>query len=290
MKFSIIIPTYKNFNYLKLAIKSIKKNSKFNNEIIIHINGNDFKTEAYLKNQKIKYTKSSKNIGLCSGVNEASKISTTKFIVYAHDDMYFLPKWDNYLDKEINKLNSKLFYFSSTQISSISNNNLNNVSNHIHYNAGDNINNFNENKLLKNFEKLKFYDLQGSHWAPHIIHKDIWNRIGGFSKEFDPGFGSDPDLNMKLWKIGVRVFKGVNKSRIYHFGSLTTRKNKKIIRNNGGRTFLLKWGITINFFTKFYLLRGEKYSGSLKEPKITISYLYNYIKCKIEYLYKIYGK
>ena len=25
MKFSIIIPTYKNFNYLKLAIKSIKK-------------------------------------------------------------------------------------------------------------------------------------------------------------------------------------------------------------------------------------------------------------------------
>ena len=49
MKFSIIIPTYKNFNYLKLAIKSIKKNSKFNNEIIIHINGNDFKTEAYLK-------------------------------------------------------------------------------------------------------------------------------------------------------------------------------------------------------------------------------------------------
>ena len=74
MKFSIIIPTYKNFNYLKLAIKSIKKNSKFNNEIIIHINGNDFKTEAYLKKKKIKYTKSSKNIGFLNGVNKEKYI------------------------------------------------------------------------------------------------------------------------------------------------------------------------------------------------------------------------
>ena len=48
MKFSIIIPTFKNFNYLILAIKSIKKNYSFKNDIIIHINGNDFKTENYL--------------------------------------------------------------------------------------------------------------------------------------------------------------------------------------------------------------------------------------------------
>ena len=46
----------------------------------------------------------------------------------------------------------------------------------------------------------------------------------GFSEEFNPGFGSDPDLNMKLWKYGVRIFKGISKSRVYHFGSLTARK------------------------------------------------------------------
>ena len=26
----------------------------------------------------------------------------------------------------------------------------------------------------------------------------MWNKIGGFSEEFFPGTGSDPDLNMKL--------------------------------------------------------------------------------------------
>ena len=54
-----------------------------------------------------------------------------------------------------------------------------------------------------NYQKLPFYNLQGSHWAPHIIHKELWEKIGGFSEEFDPGFGSDPDLNMKLmeWKV-----------------------------------------------------------------------------------------
>ena len=36
--------------------------------------------------------------------------------------------------------------------------------------------------------------------GPHLIHKEIWDRVGGFSEEFYPGTGSDPDLNMKLWK------------------------------------------------------------------------------------------
>ena len=36
--FSIIVPTYNNIEYLKILISSIKKNSKFNHEIIVHVN------------------------------------------------------------------------------------------------------------------------------------------------------------------------------------------------------------------------------------------------------------
>ena len=35
---SIVIPTYNNIDYLKLCLKSLKKNSFFEDEIIIHIN------------------------------------------------------------------------------------------------------------------------------------------------------------------------------------------------------------------------------------------------------------
>ena len=139
--------------------------------------------------------------------------------------------------------------------------------------------------MLENYSNLKFYNLQGSHWAPHIVHKDIWKKVGGFSEEFSPGLGSDPDFNMKLWKIGVRLFKGINLSRTYHFGSLTTRKKKNIFKNNGNKTFLVKWGITIDFFTKYYLKRGEIYKSPLKDFKISYQNIFYYMICKIKYIY-----
>ena len=57
MQFSIIVPTFKNHKYLKTSINSIKKNSKFIHEIIVHINGDDIETERYLCDADIKYTK-----------------------------------------------------------------------------------------------------------------------------------------------------------------------------------------------------------------------------------------
>ena len=153
MLFSILIPTYNNFNYLKLAIKSIKKNSKGNHEIIVHVNCPDKKTEAYLLNNKIKYTKSSENVGLCKSVNTAFTMATKKYIVYGHDDMYYLPDWDVELINEIKSINHNKFFLSSTQLSGINKNK--SKINHIFFNAGHNIFDFNEKKLLQNFKKKK---------------------------------------------------------------------------------------------------------------------------------------
>ena len=38
MKFSIIVPSYNNIEYLKLFLKSIKTNSNFKHQIVIHVN------------------------------------------------------------------------------------------------------------------------------------------------------------------------------------------------------------------------------------------------------------
>ena len=152
------------------------------------------------------------------------------------------------------------------------------------FDCGEKIEDFNEEKLLENYMSFKFNDLQGSHWAPHLIPRDLWKRVGGFSEEYNPGFASDPDLNMKLWMEGNRIFKSVSNSRIYHFGSVTTRKNKKIIRNEGKKTFLLKWKLTVEFFTKHYLRRGKIYDGPLVSPKINLTYLIDYIISKTKYI------
>ena len=113
-------------------------------------------------------------------------------------------------------------------------------------------------KIFKEYSKNNYYDFQGSTWAPHLIHKEIWNDIGGFSEEFYPGTGSDPDLNMKLWNKGVRIFKGINDFKVYHFGSIVTRryKNHPTIKtesgSRGAKIFLLKWGLSINFLKNLY--------------------------------------
>ena len=157
--------------------------------------------------------------------------------------------------------------------------------------CGNNLNNFNEEKLLQNYKKINFYDFQGSTWAPHLIHKSTWNKIGGFSVEYFPGTGSDPDLNKKLWDIGVRIFKGLQHFKVYHFGSIVTRQKEKNFYtvtesgSRGSKLFLLKWGFSIKFFKKYYLKSNEKYKGPLTFPKKSFNYLFDLIICKLYLFY-----
>ena len=218
---SIIIPTYNNKDYLKLCINSLKKNSYYDNEILVHVNEGNDGTVEYLKEKKIYFTFSKTNIGLCSGCNLISKNSNFDYILYSHDDMYFLPDWDLVLMNKVRELKTDKFYLSSIMINGDPK-----LTGHLNLNAGDKIENFNENFLLDNYENLNHDDFQGSTWAPHLIHKKLWNKVGGFSEEFSPGAGSDPDLNMKLWNQGVRIFQCLGKSKVYHFGSVTIRKKK----------------------------------------------------------------
>ena len=46
--FSILIPTFNNLDYLKICIQSLRKNSKFNHQIIPHVNVGDDGTLKYL--------------------------------------------------------------------------------------------------------------------------------------------------------------------------------------------------------------------------------------------------
>jgi len=285
--FSIIIPTLNNIDYLKLCISSIKKNSKYNHEIIVHVNiGNDG-TLDYIKSENIKFTYTDYNAGICEGVNKASKISTTNFLLYSHDDFYFCPGWDLVLKNELDSLNTELFYLSGTMIQN----------GHVKLDCGNDLNTFDEKKLLENYNNIKFYDFQGSTWAPHLIHKNTWNKVGGFSEEYFPGTGSDPDLNKKLWDIGVRIFKGLQHSKVYHFGSIVTRQKEKKFNtltetgSKGSKIFLLKWGFSIKFFKKHFLKSNKIYNSPLDEPKKDLKYFYDLIICKINLFFlKIFFK
>jgi glycosyltransferase involved in cell wall biosynthesis len=278
MKVSIIVPTFNNIQYLKFFLLSIKNNSKYNHEIILHINDGSDGTLNFAKENKILHTYSSKNIGLCSSLNKASELASTNYILYSHDDMFFCKNWDLYLENEVNKYSNNFYYLTGTNVSI--NTGL------INFNCGSSPVNFDEDKFNSFCLNDESPDLQGSHWAPHLIHKELWTKIGGLSEEFNPGDGSDPDLCMKLWKNKVRIFKTISKFKVYHFSSITTRKSN-IRLNNGTKTFLLKYGFNPRYFRKYYLKGNgsNHFNGELKNPRMNFDMLIDYIVNKVKFFY-----
>ena len=277
MEISIVVPTFNNLIYLKKFIESIKINSNFAHQLIIHVNeGSDGSLE-YVKQEKIQHTYSNTNIGLCEAVNKAAKNSSKKYILYSHDDMYFCKNWDIYLKEDVEKQKNNLFYISGTSVSY--------KDGLINLDCGNSPQNFDVNKFNSFCAEDNSNDLQGSHWAPHLIDKELWEKVGGFSEEYYPGDGSDPDLCCKLWKSNVRIFKSLSKFKVYHFGSITTRKSN-IKKNNGTKIFLLKWGFNPRFFRKYYL-RGDmrKFTGPIKEPTWSLEFIYDLIINKLKFIY-----
>lgn len=260
--FSIIIPTWNNLPYLKLCIDSIRKNSEFNHQLIIHINEGKDGTEEWVKQDEgLDYSYSRENIGICYALNACRPLVRTPYIVYMNDDMYACPGWDKELREEIRKTGHNNFMFSCTAIEPTDTGN-NCV---IIHNYGRDIKQFREKDLLEEFNQHNMHDWQGSTWPPNIVHTDVWDLVGGYSVEFSPGFYSDPDFSMKLWVAGIRLFKGVSNSRVYHFGSKSTNRSAK---NKGYYTFIKKWGISSSTLTNQFLHRGAPFDGPLPMPSM----------------------
>lgn len=110
-------------------------------------------------------------------------------------------------------------------------------------------------------------DWNGAAGSAILVHKKMWDLVGGYSVEFSPGFYSDSDFSMKLWQAGVRYFKGVSQSRVFHFPSKSV---KRIVRRNDGRKqFAKKWNLTSYYFFKNYLRMATPFEGPLNEPEET---------------------
>lgn len=262
-RFSILIPTWNNLPYLQLCLDSIRRHSHFPHQLIVMINeGSDGTLEWVDAQPDLDYVFSPANIGVCYGLNACRALVRTGYLAYVNDDMYLLPGWDRALWREIEAVGHDRFLLSGTMIEpQPSDNECVLVRDY-----GDDLASFREADLLRDYASLDKADWAGSTWPPNLLPVGLWDLVGGMSTEFSPGMYSDPDLSMKLWQAGVRYFKGVGDSRVYHFASKSTGRVKK---NDGRKLFLKKWGMTSSFFTSRYLRRGAPFTRPLSEPVLS---------------------
>lgn len=261
--FSILIPSWNNLPFLQLCIRSIRTHSLVPFELIVHLNeGNDGSLEWIQSQGDIAYSYSNINVGVCHAMNAMRTLARADYLLYINDDMYTLPGWDVLLKKEIEDCPDDYFFISSTMIEPRAQSSCS-----IEANFGTSMDSFEEERLLAAYHTFNKPDWHGSTWPPNVVHKKLWDAVGGYSIEFTPGMYSDPDFSMKLWQAGVRLFKGLGQSRVYHFGSISV---KRVKQNRGYYQFIRKWGMTSSTLSRYYLRRGEAFDGPLVQKKIPL--------------------
>jgi len=256
--YSILIPTWNNLAILQNCIRSIRLHSKAHFEILVFVNEGNDGTAEWLKKENIRFIESAENVGICIAMNKLKELVDSPLICYLNDDMFVLPSWDVNMLTEILNFSHNKYFLSSTMIEPNADGNPCSINGDF----GRDLSNFREQELLARFSHFPKGDWSGSSWPPLWISVDLWDTIGGFSEEFSPGMYSDPDMAKKAWDHGVRDFKGVAASRVYHFGSKSTKRPGM---NEGRKMFIKKWGITSRYFYKYYLRMGQIYNGRLGE-------------------------
>ena len=277
-RFSILIPTWNNLEFVKLCVDSIRRHSTFAHQIILHINDGTDGTLEWARKEKLDFTRSPVNIGICYAVNLARTLAHTDYIVYMNDDMVVCPGWDLALWEEISALGHPYFFFSATMLEPYPTRSTPVIAPR---NYGVTVETFDEARLLREFGKPEKADWSGATRPPTVVHKSLWDLVGGYSVEFSPGSYSDPDFSMKLWKTGIRHFRGIGRSRAYHF---TSKSIERIQMNPGRKQFLRKWGIASSTMERYLLRLGEPFEGDLPDDPQIFAYRRALIRNRIQAL------
>lgn len=267
--FAILIPSWNNLDFLKLCVHSIRANSTYAHQIIVHVNDGSDGSLAWVQEQRLDHTHSPLNVGVCYALNAARTLVAADYIVYLNDDMYVCPQWDLHLWHEIQGIGHDYFFLSATALEP---RDVGKGCALAPYDFGRTPHDFDEARLLAEYASLDFNDWNGASWPPNVVHRRIWDLVGGYSTEFSPGFYSDPDFSMKLWHAGVRVFKGVAASRAYHFLEASTNKLKRKAVKRANRLFTRKWALSARMFNRYYLRMGTGYQGPLALPEQSFAF------------------
>jgi hypothetical protein len=248
--FSIVIPTWNNLGYIKLLVESLKKYSKYDHQILIHVNDGSDGSLDWVRAQSLQHTYSPDNVGICFAVNRAASLATQKYLIYMNDDMVVLPNWDVELMKYAESFGDQRFMLSATMVEPRETGNKCVVV----ADFGQSADHWNEDLAIRSYGALKRSNWRGSTWPPTLVPTWMWQEVGGYSTEFSPGMSSDNDFTMKLYQAGCRIFLGVGSSLVYHFACVSTGRIKK---NDGRKQFLRKWSVTQRDFDKTVLQRGQ---------------------------------
>ena len=258
---SLIIPTYRNPEYLDICLKSAIENQVNNNEIVVAVDGFINESQHILDKYKqhISVLDLGDNQGMQTALNLAVMNANNKIICIINDDNVLSKDWDIIIEKEF-KTDSVL---TINQIEP----------------TGPGIFNFPVKDFGKkpsefNYEEFIKYEptirenkltLDGGIF-PFVISKKNYMIVGGFDTIYQSPFICDWDFFLKLDLNGVS-FTRTHNLHFYHFGSAATKNGKegdkfKQTESPAAQIFIYKWGMLPQLFeNNSHRPKGNKIKG-----------------------------
>jgi len=269
------ISTYNNLSYLKLAIKSVRKNSYFKDApFIIHAENCTDGTNEWLNEIKEQYNLDvyieindiAKGIG--GGMNFCANKVQTEYINFLHSDFYVTKDWDLELLKVHEKYPNEKLWVNSHRVEPNMFNSPDrpgtiliplDIFGAYYYN-------FNPEQFeewAEEFKSMNEFEIPKGEGVSGLIKKSIWDKVGGNDSRFAPTSWEDMDLFLRMLQIGVR-FILPSKSLVWHFGA---RGSHRLEENNGqpserqrkseqenAKKWLDKWG-KIPIFDEYGMIK-----------------------------------
>jgi len=214
---SILLAAYKSEDLLKnVFAPGLVKNTSTDYELIIYDNGGqeEFINGAHIISEvteTIRVIGDGKNIGLNAALNECAKVATGEWFYLPHTDMYLMPGWD------MNLLNAVKNQVPGTQLlcSRSIEPTKGHTDFHIIKNYGMEPENFEESKLLKDYQDYEDKSVVTGYRMPFFMHKSLWERMNGVDSNYF-SYCTDDDLVQTAYNVGVRKFWMINGSLVYH--------------------------------------------------------------------------
>ncbi len=261
---SVIIPTYRNPDYLDLCLLSAIDQQSHKNEIIVVVDGFIEESQEILDKykDKINVLDLGENQGMQQALNLGVMNATNEIIFIVNDDNVFGKDWDITILEDIKEKS----VLTLNQIEP----------------TGPGIFNFpvmDFGRTPKAFDYDTFIEYEQSIKKdtltlnggifPFAMYKKYYMAVGGFDTMYQSPFICDWDFFLKLDLIGLG-FSRTHKSHLYHFGSTATKNGKegdkfKATEGPAAEVFRYKWGMNPQLFEnnshspKGNVIRGIKF-------------------------------
>jgi glycosyltransferase involved in cell wall biosynthesis len=244
---SIIIPTYRNPEYLDICLKSAIEQQHNKNEIIVAVDGFIEESKEVLEKYKenINVLDLGKNQGMQTALNYGVMNATNEKIFIVNDDNVFCKDFDleieEYLqEKHVLTLNQieptgpGIFKFPVKDL-------------------GRNPKDFKYDEFIEYEQSIRKNELSlDGGIFPFAMYKKYYMAVGGFDVMYKSPFICDWDFFLKLDLIGLG-FTRTHNAHLYHFGSSATKNGNegekfKATEEPAAQVFMYKWGIPPQLF------------------------------------------